>query len=183
MATTEFRRTKAAPGLMIYPVDVLSSRRHQTMNAEERGIFTSIRDECWVNGSVPTNHAQLAKILRLELDEVKRGLTEKVLYYLDEANGEFTMPDVERYRAELTTKREKQSQGGKKGMKTRWAESAELSDNSVNKELTNQHNKVGITPRDRVRGRDESETESTGSVVNDEFVEQIEAYERASNGL
>jgi hypothetical protein len=183
MNSNEFRRTKAAPGLMIYPSDMLSKREFRMMGADERALLFSIILECWVNGSVPSKPEQLATIAGLGLDVVRRGLTRNTLHFLDEADGEFTMPDVERYRAELNTKREKQSQGGKKGMKTRWAGSAEVSGNSVNGELTNQVNKGAITPRDRVRGRDESETESTGSVVKDEFVEQIEAYERASNGL
>lgn len=183
MNPNDFRRTKENPGLMIYPADMLSSRRYQTMSAEERGVLDSIRNECWVNGSVPANKALLAKILLLEIDEVRRGLTERVLHYLDEENGEFTMPDVERYRAEKEEVRRKQSQGGKKGMKSRWAESTDLSNSSGNKRLTNQHNKVAITPRDRVRGRDKSETESAGGVVDNEFVEQMERYERESNGL
>jgi hypothetical protein len=183
MNPSDFRRTKAAPGLMIYPSDMLSKREYRMMGADERALLYSITLECWVNGSVPSDPEQLAKIVGLGLDVVRRGFTDNLIYFLDESEGEFTMPDVERYRAELTTKREKQSQGGKKGMQTRWVESAELPDNSVNKVLTNQHNKVGITPRDRVRGRDESETESTGGVVNDKFVEEMEAYEKASKGL
>lgn len=122
MNPSDFRRTKENPGLMIYPADMLSSRRHQMMNAEERGVLESIRKECWVNGSVPTDHTQLAKILLLEIDEVRRGLTERVLYYLDEKNGEFTMPDVERYRAEQEKLRSQRSQAGKKGMANRYAQ-------------------------------------------------------------
>jgi hypothetical protein len=183
MAITEFRRTKANAGLMIYPSDLLSKREFRTSGAEERALMFSITLECWVNGSVPSDPEQLSKIVALPLNVVRMGLTKNVVHFLDEHNGEFTMPDVERYREEVEERRRKQSQGGKKGMKTRWADSAEPSDNSVIKEHTNQDNKMGITPRDRVRVRGESDTESLGNGGRDSFVEEMERYERESNGL
>jgi hypothetical protein len=73
--------------------------------------------ECWVNKSVPSDLADMAKILSLTLDEVKIAYTNLQSTFLHEQGGQIISHELEGYRKGYLEIREKQRLGGIKGAK------------------------------------------------------------------
>ena len=95
----------------------MADKRWRLMSAIERALWISILLECWPNGSVPADPAALAKWLGWSIEDVKAGLTERVLSFFKEVKGELISPQLEKYCEEVLARRAKQSEGGKKGAK------------------------------------------------------------------
>jgi uncharacterized protein YdaU (DUF1376 family) len=106
---------KAPPAFQFYATDVLASKQFRLMNFEERGLYITLLSECWVNHSVPADEGKLSKFLGVDEAKVKPLLTENVLDFFEIRNDQIQSPDLIKYRAELDLRREKQSEGGKKG--------------------------------------------------------------------
>ncbi|WLT30074.1 DUF1376 domain-containing protein [Geothrix sp. PMB-07] len=53
---------KALPYYKFYWQDWRASRTVQRMNYVERGLYRELLDECWVEGSIPSDHVELADI-------------------------------------------------------------------------------------------------------------------------
>lgn len=90
---------------------------YRTMTLIERGLLYTMRLELWVNRTLPSDPAKLAKLLGFDRAEVESALP-AVSAFLQENNGLLTCPELEHYRAHLTAIREAQSSGGKRGAKT-----------------------------------------------------------------
>ena len=71
--------------------------------------------ECWVNGSVPANHCELSKLLGVDLDILKRSLTELQTAFFEKKGDELICLELEEYRKGYEERREKQREGGKRG--------------------------------------------------------------------
>lgn len=111
---------KTAPAFMFYASDAIADKHYRMMSLAERGLYISMLCECWVNRIVPANPEAMAKWLGYPVDEINSAFTERVRSLFTQANGELTSPELERYRKELESRREKQSTGGRKGAKTKW---------------------------------------------------------------
>lgn len=106
---------KTAPAFMVYASDTIADKRYRLMSLEERGLLLSLLCECWVNRSVPTNAGDLAQWLGYPVAAINAALTERVLSFFDEDQGELKAPELERYRGELEARRIKMSEGGRMG--------------------------------------------------------------------
>jgi len=108
---------RPAPAYQEYAASRLADRLYKAMSAPERGVFYSMRLECWVNGCVPALKRDLARVLGLEIDEVQRGLTTRVLAHFEERHADdgrmLICPELETYREELDRRHQRQSEGGK----------------------------------------------------------------------
>src|SRR5687768_8252519 len=102
------------------------------MSIYERAMWISIYLECWPNGSVPADPGELAKYLGYPVEDVKTGLTERVLSFFKEVKGELISPQLEEYHEKQIKRRKKQSEGGKKGANRRY-----------NKELNDEGKSIG----------------------------------------
>jgi uncharacterized protein YdaU (DUF1376 family) len=107
--------TKAVPYFPLYAANFLSSRPFRVMNLEQRGLWITIMMECWVNGSVPANHIDLSKLLGVDLDALKRSLTELQTAFFEKKGDELICLELEEYRKGYEERREKQKEGGKRG--------------------------------------------------------------------
>ena len=85
------------------------------MTPIERSVWISIYLECWPNHTVPADPIELAKFLHFSIEDVKAGLTKRVLSFFEEVKGEFICPELEEYRETLRLRNLKKSEGGKKG--------------------------------------------------------------------
>jgi hypothetical protein len=181
--------TKTAPAFQFYASDTMADKRYRSMSLEERGLLISILCECWVNRSLPSDTQSISKWLSFTKDAIEAALTERVLSFFKIDRGEITSPELERYRTELEERREKMSQGGKKGAKGKWNPS---NDNS---HPTNPLDRVSIgsrveKSRDEKNSREESRREEKQyyrkdkedvSNDSDQWVADYEALEKSSD--
>jgi len=85
------------------------------MSLPERGLWQTMRLECWVNKTLPKNPEEIAFVLNLPLHEVQANLTSGVLGFFVEIEGGLFCKELEEYRANHLQRQTAQSRGGKKG--------------------------------------------------------------------
>lgn len=117
---------KAAPAFQEYASDLLADRNFKMMSLSERGLLYTLKCECWVNRVIPADPEDLAKYLGLQPNDIKGGLTRRVLGFFTECNGDMLSPELERYRQQLEARRQRQSMGGAKGGKTTQAKNKKV---------------------------------------------------------
>jgi hypothetical protein len=94
---------------------MLANAQYRMMSLSERGLLDTMRKECWVNGSIPLNSADLANYLKFDQQEIQSSLTKRVLSFF-KANEEWLICfELEQYRQVLEERNRKVSEGGKKG--------------------------------------------------------------------
>jgi uncharacterized protein YdaU (DUF1376 family) len=108
------------PWFPMYASNIVADRRYRLMSIHERALWISIYMECWPNGSVPADPAELAKYLGYSVEDVKAGLTERVLSFFKEVKGELISPQLEEHHEKHKERRKKQSEGGKEGANRRY---------------------------------------------------------------
>ena len=118
---------KAAPAFHLYASDLIADRRWRSMSLNERGLKSTLECECWVNKSVPSNIPLLAKILGFPEQEVRGSLTESVMSFFKEGNGEIICPDLDDYKTHLDERRKKMSEGGKKSQAVQKSKESDVS--------------------------------------------------------
>jgi uncharacterized protein YdaU (DUF1376 family) len=105
------------PAFQFYPSNVMSSIQYRTMSLSERGLMMSMQCECWVNDSVPSDAALLAKILSYTEEEVRNALTPNVMQFFFREEDKIICPELIAYRQKLDEAKRKQSEGGKEGQR------------------------------------------------------------------
>jgi hypothetical protein len=105
------------PAYLEYASDILASLNYRLMSLEERGLWDTMRKECWVNDRLPSNPHELAKILNIESATLQHALTKRVKSFFIEEDGSFISPELEGYRDGVLQRRELMSKGGAKGGK------------------------------------------------------------------
>ncbi len=108
-------QNRKAPAYQEYAASTLANRQFRLMTLAERGLFHTLRLECWENKQVPSNDHQLAKYLGYEVSEIQIALTDNVKSFFVESNGLFSCPEIEDYRQHLDDIKIKQREGGKRG--------------------------------------------------------------------
>jgi hypothetical protein len=104
----------------MYASNIISDKRYRVMTAIEKAVWISIMLECWSNGSVPADPSAMSKWLGLSLEEVKNGLTERVLSFFQEVDGELISPALEEHWQKHLKTNKGKSDGGKKGAEIRY---------------------------------------------------------------
>jgi len=154
------------------------------MSPIERSVWVSVYLECWHNHSVPTDPDELAKFLGFLVEDVKAGLTERVLSFFKEVKGELICPEHEEYKEVLRLRHFKKSIGGKKG--------AERKRYMASKGLGNVQGAPRGTPKGSLIQSKPNQSNQTQSIekalvpINDPWVKEYENYqndyEKASKG-
>ena len=107
-------QNRDAPAYQEYAASLLAQLPFRTMTLQDRGLLYTMRLECWVNVRLPNNPNDLAKVLGLPVTEVASSLAAVMPFF--EAVGNFIVsPELENYRAYLAERKNRQSQGGKRG--------------------------------------------------------------------
>jgi len=65
-------RQKSLPYMRWFVTDYRASRNANRLTWQERGIYRELLDECWVEGSIPDDVAQLADIARCPVAVMKK---------------------------------------------------------------------------------------------------------------
>lgn len=103
-----------APAFQEYAASMMALTAYRVMSLEARGLLYSLRLECWVNGSVPSDPRTLARVLGYSPEQVAQALPE-VLPLFRVQGDVIRSPELDDYRAHLDDRRQRQSAGGKAG--------------------------------------------------------------------
>ena len=108
-------QNRKPPAYQEYAATILADRNFRLMTLAERGLFFSMRLECWQNNAVPATENDLAKYLGSELSETQQAFTTRVKSFFTLNDGLFRCPELDDYRQHLDERKTKQSEGGKRG--------------------------------------------------------------------
>ena len=189
-------QNRPPPSFQEYANNWLANRHYRLATLAERGLLQTMRYECWVNHSLPSDPATLARVIGFTSEEVSRALPAVMPFFAETAEGQIISPELEDYRAHLAGIRVKQSDGGKNGAaKTNGKKksSETIADKGFQGDSGNPAGKSRVEPRvsSTVQSStvQSSQTQSLKKgivLVDDPFVsayEQTESsYEKASNG-
>ena len=184
-------QNRNAPAYQEYAATILAQLPFRTMSLQDRGLFYTMRLECWVNKQLPKDHNVLAKAFGLPVDEVKASLPAVMPFFKIE--GEFIIcPELEDYKAHLDERKHKQSQGGKTGSAIT-NEKSMAAKEIINEESSNPSSTLSsnsqVTRQVPCRGSDESlvqlSTVKQSQIQSskekdsraDSFVKEMEEYE------
>lgn len=81
----------------------------------ERGLWDTIRKECWVNGSVPSSVPVLAKYLGIDANHLQQLLSPTLISWFEITNEDITSPEIDTYRLRIELQRQGMSEGGRNG--------------------------------------------------------------------
>lgn len=107
-------QNREAPAYQEYAASMMAQIAYRTMRLQERGLFYSMRLECWVNGKLPEKPNLLSKVLGFSEQEIIDCLP-AVMRFFVASDGFIFCPELENYRKHLEGIKEKQSRGGKVG--------------------------------------------------------------------
>lgn len=99
---------------MEYGSDLLGLERVKLMTLAERGLLATMRWSIWANDSLPTKPKQLALVLGLDHDDVRKNLTPAVLSFFRESKSEpdrLTCPELVAQMNRLLNRRERMRDG------------------------------------------------------------------------
>lgn len=108
-------QNRKPPAYQEYAPELLANKHFRLMSLAERGLFYTLRLECWANNTVPSKTEALSKYLGISLSEVNDALSAEVKAFVAINGDDLTIPELDDYRKHLTEIREKQSTGGKSG--------------------------------------------------------------------
>ena len=106
---------RPAPAYQEYASDILANRSYRAMTLAERGLWDTIRKECWVNGSVPSSKTELARYLGLPFEKVSELFTPNLMQWFKVHNNDLVCPELDAYKLILEDRRQRLSTGGSKG--------------------------------------------------------------------
>lgn len=115
--TTTKTSDRPAPAYQEYASDILANRSYRAMTLAQRGLWDTIRKECWVNGCVPSSTPELAKYLGLDLNEVTKLMDSKLMLWFKIINDDLRCPEIDAYRLKIENRRQSMSEGGRNGGK------------------------------------------------------------------
>jgi len=107
-------QNREAPAFQEYAASLMARTDYREMSLEGRGLLMSLRLECWVNGSLPSDPPRLAKVLGFDAGQVQRALPEVMAFFLVDADA-LRCPELDDYRTHIDQRRHKQSEAGKLG--------------------------------------------------------------------
>lgn len=106
---------RSAPAFQEYASDLLAKREFRMMTLAERGLLMTMRLECWVNKSIPSDQSELALILGVSEVEMNFQLTHKVMSFFNHVGSNLICPELEAYRQNQEAKKAALSKGGRNG--------------------------------------------------------------------
>jgi hypothetical protein len=159
------------PAYLEYASDILANINYRCMSLQERGLWDTMRKECWVNYWVPSNKNDLSKILHISLHDLESCLTERVLFFFCLEGDKYYSPELNDYREKTLINRELQSKGGAEGgLKTQKANREAKAKLQGEVKVLNRDEEI----RDEIKRRELSRTE-----IEEDIQEWIEDYDRS----
>lgn len=102
------------PAYQEYASSMLANYDFRALSLEARGVLYTLRLECWANKRLPSDPLTLSKALGIEMQQIVKYTPELKPFFKIE-DGWLFSPELDNYRSHLDHRRERQSDGGKKG--------------------------------------------------------------------
>jgi hypothetical protein len=150
---------RPAPAYQEYASDILANRSYRAMSMAERGLWDTIRKECWVNGSVPSSVPVLAKYLGIDATHLQQLLSPTLISWFNITNEDITSPEIDTYRLKIELQRQGMSEGGRNGGR-------KSQENRRKKDEATLEGRVKPLSRDEKRGEELNRKESSKEVIN-----------------
>jgi hypothetical protein len=159
---------RPAPAYQEYASDVLADHRYRLMSLPERGLWDTLRKECWVNHKIPSDISDLHKFLGVDLQTLELALTERVLSFFIIEDGFLVCPELIAYRDVIEDRRQRQSLGGSNGGKRTQSNNRSFK--------ANLQSKVKPLSRDESNRKDSSRGESSMEAeIDKEWVQDYDS--------
>ena len=162
------------PAYLEYASDLLANINYRLMTLPERGLWDTMRKECWVNSKIPSKVDDLAKILNFPVEVVKSSLTDRVTSFFSEKGGFFYCTELDNYKAMTLNRRDAMALGGARGGRKTQHDIREAKGYLEGTLKPLNRNEMNRTEKKR----DESPRSEEMSTENQEW---IEAYEGKKN--
>jgi hypothetical protein len=107
-------QNRDAPAYQEYAAAMMAKLSYRTLNLQERGLLWTMRNECWVNSTLPSKPELLAKVLGFDTEDVTASLPAVMPFFAIDGQS-IISPDLEAYRAYLKDRKERMADGGKRG--------------------------------------------------------------------
>ena len=161
MTTSKRNQGREPPAFQEYAASMMSKMEYRLLNLSQRGLLYSLRLECWVNQSLPSDPQKLATVLGVPVDDVSTNLPKLSKFFC--TNGELlTCPDLDKYREYLQDQRNRQSEGGKESR--RRSKEKQASTGGSNGEATFSHDASSL----QVLRQDKSSADKSNSAFRKE---------------
>lgn len=108
-----------APAFQFYPKDFLSDSNVLRMSMEARGIYITLLSLAWLDGAVPVDPTELARLVNLP-DKQFAKVWPSIRVCFQERDGQLVQPRLEAERAKQADFRRRQSDRGSRGADQRW---------------------------------------------------------------
>ena len=179
-------QNRKPPAYQEYAAAMLANRNFRLMTLTERGLFYTLRLECWENMQVPASNSELAKYLGCDIAELEKAMTTHVKAFLLENDGLLTCPEIDDYRQHIVERKAKQSEGGKRGAASKNdkvnkpRKTVDAGDVTMPPSNSQLPQRVSLSSLVKLRPVKQSQNQSLeNGVTNDEWVND---YDEASNG-
>lgn len=103
-----------SPAFQIYPKDFLSDENVAVMNLEETGAYIRLILHCWTEGSIPSDHARLALLLKVPVRRVGKLWPALAPCFVPSSTDRLIHPRLDKERAKQERFRVKMSLAGKR---------------------------------------------------------------------
>lgn len=107
-------QNRPAPAFQEYAASMMAKTEYRILNLAQRGLMMTIRLECWVNFRLPADEATLARVIGVDVMEVKQALP-AIMPFFAINDGHLVCPELDDYRAYLQSIKDKKAEGGKRG--------------------------------------------------------------------
>lgn len=179
-------QNRPPPAFQEYAASILANHSFRVLSLAERGLWHTMRLECWVNHSLPADPATLARVLGFTGEEVTRALP-AVMPFFAQSNGSLICPELDDYRAHISEQREKQSAGGKNGAaktNAKFKTSGSKATQGIKADTGNPQVTRDITRESLVQlsTAQPSQTQSLEEGITPAVDPWLSDYEKASNG-
>ncbi|MEM7518719.1 MAG: DUF1376 domain-containing protein, partial [Planctomycetota bacterium] len=116
MVSSKNGRREQRPWFQMYPVDYFGSPKVARMNAEERGVYTTILFRSWTDDGYELNEEDLADELDMPVERLREILSGRVgrALFLDE-DGRWRSHRLEEERQRADRRSDASRENGKKG--------------------------------------------------------------------
>ena len=111
------------PAFQCYASDELASEAFRVATLEERGLYETMKKQCWVSDTIPKAIPELAKVLGIDARDVERVFNPYApLFQLfrEDEHGRLFHPELTALKAEYQERHRERSRSGKKGAKAKW---------------------------------------------------------------